>query len=320
MRTAKYVITQQAVEGVHGVSTQAYKRAVGLFCEHIKVEYGIKSSRQLEALTVPERTDMINQYVRTLQDRGLSPATIHTYIAPVCKGMSVPMQAIDKPKRTAGSITKSRDLGQNERGYRAEQSPEVQRLLQAQQCIGVRRSELLKLRGKDLQTDVNGNLCVHVSNGKDGKEQMQVVLPTDRAAVQALFYGIAPDQPIFSAAEIRKSAKIDLHSIRAAHARTAYKLYAAICAAGGADKLRSALLRTWDAYHPGSKNSARYKAQRERFVHDMDGVVYKLRGANRDRAVAEGRPTSYDRLALMCVSVWHLSHWRNDVTVKHYML
>ena len=32
-----------------------------------------------------------------------------------------------------------------------------------------------------------------------------------------------------------------------------------------------------------------------------------------------GRPTEYDRVALMCVSVWHLSHWRLDVTVDHYM-
>lgn len=319
MKTAKYAMTQQAIEGVHGVSAQAYKRAIGSFAEHIKDTYGIKASRQIEALSAPERTDIINKYVRTLQDRGLSPATVHTYIAPVCKGLNVPMQAVDKPRRTAGSITKSRDLGQNERGYKAEQSPEVQRLLQAQRAIGVRRSELLDLRGKDLQVDVNGNLCVHVEHGKGGKEQMQVILPADRPTVQALFNGVAPDQPVFSSTEIRAAAKIDLHSIRATHARDAYKIYEHVCAMGYADKLQDALIRTWDAYHPGKKNSARYQAQKAKYLADMSGT-YWLRGDNKARALSEGRPVSYNKLALMCVSVWHLSHWRSDVTVKHYMV
>lgn len=319
MKTAKYAMTQQAIEGVHGASTQAYKRAIGSFAEHIKDEYGIRASRQIEALTAPDRTDIINRYVVALQDRGLSPATIHTYIAPVCKGLSVPMSDISKPRRTASSITKSRDLGQNERGYKAEQSPEVQRLLQAQRAIGVRRSELLDLRGRDLQTDVNGNLCVHVAHGKGGKEQMQVILPADRATVQALFADIASGQPIFSEQEIRAAAKIDLHAIRASHARDAYKIYEHVCAMGYGDKLRDALIKTWDAYHPGDKNSARYLQQKAKYLADMSGT-YWLRGDNKARALAEGRPVSYDKLPLMCVSVWHLAHWRNDVTVKHYMV
>lgn len=34
----------------------------------------------------------------------------------------------------------------------------------------------------------------------------------------------------------------------------------------------------------------------------------------------QGKSGVFDRLALMCVSVWHLAHWRLDVTVKDYML
>ena len=48
--------------------------------------------------------------------------------------------------------------------------------------------------------------------------------------------------------------------------------------------------------------------------------VYSLRGELRARAQALGRPTEYDRTALMCVSVWHLAHWRAEVTVSHYMI
>ena len=32
-----------------------------------------------------------------------------------------------------------------------------------------------------------------------------------------------------------------------------------------------------------------------------------------------GRAVAYDRLALMAVSVFHLAHWRAEVTVKNYM-
>lgn len=52
----------------------------------------------------------------------------------------------------------------------------------------------------------------------------------------------------------------------------------------------------------------------------MRDDVYKLRGGNLQKAISEGKPTEYNRLALMAVSVLHLSHWRLDVTVTNYMI
>jgi hypothetical protein len=48
--------------------------------------------------------------------------------------------------------------------------------------------------------------------------------------------------------------------------------------------------------------------------------IYRLRGQNKLDARKAGRPTEYDRLTLLYVSVFCLSHWRNDVTVKYYMI
>ena len=62
------------------------------------------------------------------------------------------------------------------------------------------------------------------------------------------------------------------------------------------------------------------RAQRERFVEDMDDRPYKLRGENLRKARALGLPEEYNRLALMCVSVLHLSHWRLDVTTTNYLV
>ena len=46
---------------------------------------------------------------------------------------------------------------------------------------------------------------------------------------------------------------------------------------------------------------------------------YKLRGPNREKALKMGYPTEYDRLALRATSVFHLAHWRDDVSVASYV-
>ncbi len=47
---------------------------------------------------------------------------------------------------------------------------------------------------------------------------------------------------------------------------------------------------------------------------------YVLCGHNRELALKNGLPVSYDRLALFAVSVYHLAYWRHDVTVANYLL
>lgn len=45
---------------------------------------------------------------------------------------------------------------------------------------------------------------------------------------------------------------------------------------------------------------------------------YALRGANRELAEVQGKAVELDRLALRAVSVLHLSHWRDGVTISNY--
>ena len=316
METIKHMMIKAATDGVASKSRQAYKDHVADFADWLKNAHGLKSPRQLDGY---DRVMLINAYVGKLVNKGLSPSSIHTYIAPVCKGLGVKMQDVTKPKRTAASITKSRDLGQNDRGYKAAHDPAAARLVMAQKAIGIRRSELLKLRGRDLQTDINGQLCVYVKSGKGGKDQYQIILPADQQMVKNLFAGKDPGELIFTNDEIRASKNIDLHAMRAEHARDAYKEYEQIVASGGSQCLKKALINSFKAYHAGDPQSAKYMAQMARFMGEMEGV-YRLRGDNRQRAVALGRPVEYNKLAVLCVSVWHLSHWRNDVTIKHYFV
>ena len=61
-------------------------------------------------------------------------------------------------------------------------------------------------------------------------------------------------------------------------------------------------------------------AQNQVEIHDLVLGASKLRGHNRKLAQQHGLPVWYDRLALLAVSIFHLSHWRHDVTVANYLL
>lgn len=54
-------------------------------------------------------------------------------------------------------------------------------------------------------------------------------------------------------------------------------------------------------------------------MHEATGV-YRLHGENRKFALKNGLPVSYDKTCLLAVSMFHLSHFRNNVTVASYML
>lgn len=45
-----------------------------------------------------------------------------------------------------------------------------------------------------------------------------------------------------------------------------------------------------------------------------------MRGKNRELAEKFGFQYSFDRLAILATSIFHLAHWRNGVTVRNYIL
>ena len=64
----------------------------------------------------------------------------------------------------------------------------------------------------------------------------------------------------------------------------------------------------------------RFKDNGRELHHDQIDGIYYLRSRNRKFALEHNLPVAYNRLALMAVSVFHLSHWRLDVTVCNYIL
>lgn len=309
-RSIQSTLIGAALKGITDNQTvTAYKKDCKLFAAFCKGQ-GVKRPDQLEG----REKELLQAYEKELEASGYSAATIHRRLAAPCKATGISMSEIEKPKRTSGKITRSRREEANKQGEREAEDEKYNRLVTFQKAVGIRRAELARLTATDLTEDESGYLCVNVSRGKGGKRQLQRLLPEDEGTVIEIFQNADPEQKLFSPEEMNN--KIDLHGIRREHAQRAYKYYA--------DRLKN---EPEYKYELRKELAARYREfhrsgdSNKRFLHDiMNEEPYKLRGENRQKAIGKGKETEYNRLALMAVSVLHLSHWRLDVTVTNYLI
>ena len=96
-----------------------YKKRIKIFVKWAK-EQGYKKPEDITK-------DVVQEYERALEDapEGYAPATIHTYLSPVCAAAGVSMREIRKPKRTAGAITRGRDRAAD--GTNLDRNPDGKR-------------------------------------------------------------------------------------------------------------------------------------------------------------------------------------------------
>lgn len=319
MDTLKYFLKKGALVGItNAVTEKQYRRHIGYFAAWAKQTHQIRVASDV----VDSRT-LLQEYADYLLEKGYQPDTVHSYLAPVAKGLRLSLASIVKPKRSAGKIKKTRNPKANKQGQREAADAKHARLIEAAKVLGVRRDELSALTGDCLVRDYAGNLCVRVRSGKGGKMQMQRILPKDEAFVIDLFSGIAPRQRVFGRDELKN--KIPLHALRRNHAQEAYDYYLHQVQTGHRQELIDDIKAYFAAYHakmPGAAGERHLAKQFARFCQDLSKGkgLYRLRGENLLRAKRAGRPVEYDRVALMATSVFHLAHWRNDVTVRNYML
>ena len=246
-----------------------------------------------------------------------TPSTIHAYLAPVCIYYGINLKELSKPLRRTSAYTRGRSgNGRTERNDNDISNPKYRRLADFQLRVGLRRAELQRLTGADLVMDESGEMCVRVKKGKGGKNQLQKFLPVDREFVASYFKDKQPDERIFTAEEMRN--KLNLHRLRALCAQNACRYYSARLETEG-ELYRQQLIREigarWNTYNINPK-TGKPKPLNKRLLSG----TYFLRGENKKFAEQHGLPVAYDRLALTAVSVFHLSHWRNDVSAESYLL
>ncbi len=315
---------------------KAYRHNIDCFCQWLKTEYGINNTNQINKAGGAK--NFIQMYEKKLEVEGKSSSTIHTYLAPIAKGLGVHLSEIDKPRRAAIDITRSRgDETVNRQGKHEAGCGRFDRVVDFEKMTGLRRSELGKLKVNCVARDESGYLCVKVERGKGGKPQLQRILDQDRESF-VNFINAARDAvrgtgklmsetKLFSKSEMKNH--LDLHCLRAEHARDAYVEYLARCkTAEGEKKLQRELVARWNSCHGDGEKITETKegfmgssSKAARFVREFSrNGSYEVRGDNRIRCLKEGRPVAYNRTALLAVSVFELSHWRNNVTVTNYML
>ncbi|WP_369518094.1 hypothetical protein ABXS73_04490 [Intestinimonas butyriciproducens] len=255
---------------------------------------------------VSKRKKHIPDYVEYLKNQKKSASTIHTYVAAICRAFHVPMDQIqEKPTRRTSENTRSRGVKKSDsrKDTKREASP---RLYDLAEVVGVRRNEYKRLRRDDIVTDESGYICVRIKQGKGGKYQEQRILPEDEEFVKNYFDGTQGF--VFSKNEMNN--KIDLHHLRELQAQRAYIYY-------------TRQLEQNPKYHEQLKAEVKARWLKHN-SHPWDPRCvegqYTIRGGNRSFAKEHGLPVSYDRLAVMAVSVFHLAHWRCDVTVDNYLL
>lgn len=285
-----------------------YRNHAIKFANWCKEQYGCRM--------LDECSTHVQDYADFLVAQGKSPSTIHTYLAGICRICGVPLADIQKPIRVVAENTRSR--GTKAVDGRADSSREASPRLYDFACIaGIRRNEYLHLTPDDLVLDDFGHPCVLVRKGKGGKRQLQRILPDELPAIKAVFDAPADEEHLFSRDEMKN--KIDLHHLRALRAQKMYRYYLdrIETETGYRAQLISEIRHVWEQDDEARKSNG-YRAKR---WSDMKVTGnYVLRGNNRKLAQKHGLPVAYDRLALLAVSIFHLSHWRHDVTVANYLL
>lgn len=295
----------------HNTTRQSYKNHYHKYVDYCRKNFKVQNK--------DECAKHIQEYSDWLRSQGKSASTIHTYLAPVCGYHGVPMEDIDKPARKVSKTKRSRER-ENKYQRRDQQydNPKYKLVAEFQSRVGIRRAELKSLRLDALKQDESGYWCIEVKKGKGGKYHLQRILPEDLEFIKHYFSTINSSEKLFKAEDF--SDNMDYHHLRALQSQRAYRYYYELTHNtdgkinyDAAYKLRGEMMKRWNLYNKDRNGKAR------KFPFNDTKGVYKLRGDNRRFALEHGLPAEYDKLCVMAVSIFHLSHWRLD-TLTNYLL
>lgn len=294
------------------ITRNAYLRNMKRYIDFCRSKYQVKTKDELK--------EHLQDYVDFLKIQGKTASSIHTYVAPCCSYLGVPMDEIDKPKRKVSENIRSRSrANKNLCSSQRYDNDKYSVVANFQAKVGIRRNELKQLRLNNFRQDESGYWCVEVIRGKGGKYQLQRILPEDVEFIRSYFKTPDCTEKLFKESDFSKN--MDYHRLRALQAQRAYWFYYKQLHTGdpkvdaaNAYRMRGELMKRWNEYNIDKRTGKpRYFP-----ISDTKGV-YKLRGDNRKKALADGLPVEYDRLASYMVSVLHLSHWRLE-TLTNYLL
>lgn len=275
------------------LTMKTYQQQVGYYGDFL-IKNGHKN------ITLEESKQYIQSYLDFLQNNHYSPWSINTALAAICKATGLRQKDFSHPTRTISKI----ERGNTERMHDSVNATKASKILDANRLLGMRRSELKALKASDII--IRDDKVVVKSIGKGGRYNEQIfTLPIEKEKVLEFKKGKSSNDKIFNIDDFRNDA--DLH-----HARQ---------------------MRAIDVYNhvvdDMKKNPARrdyYQREIKQIYLDRNKILrenldnpYCVRGINRQRLLNQGREVTYDRTALVYVSVTVLNHTRADVSCQHYI-
>lgn len=286
---------------------EQYQRSCDKFTEFVQETYG---RERIKPSLYPKA---VQRYIDHLQELGKSPDTVHTYAVGVTQGLNLSYKDFEHENRTRPQ--KGREKAFETSG----------KLSDIGRAIGIRQKEYGKLKGEHL-VEKDGHLFVVVTKGKGGKYQEQMILPQHENAVRELFKDKKPGEYIYTKDELKSFRHAHEHAARRELAREAYDYYKQLPRAEK-DKLleicHQRFLHKYDRKYPNAPEKSLARGERlwrQEMALIKRSPVRECRGTNKEALKSQGRETSFDREAVLLVSVLNLSHYREDVTVDNYLI
>lgn len=289
------------------VTRKAYQRNFKRYIKYCRDYHNIK--------ILDECKEYIQEYADYLvKVKRFTPSTVHTYLAPVCSFFGIYMSSITKPLRHTADYKRGRNNnGKVERSDNDFTNPKYKRLVEFALNTGLRRAEIKRLTGADFCHDESGAFCVLIMRGKGGKRHAQKVINAE--FVKSYFEGKEPNEKLFSLEEMNN--KLNIHKLRAICARNAYKYYENQISEKG-ESFRKTMEKEIRARWQNC-NTDKRTGKSKYFDDKQIQGSYFLRGKNKEYAIKNNLPLKYDKLILLYVSIFFLSHWRLNVSAENYL-
>lgn len=198
---------------IHSYTTRdVYQQQIMQYVRWAKETHHIRKPADLDT----HADAWVSEYLEEGIKKGKSSSTLYTQRSALRLFFGPHVAAsVQLPKRKRKEITRSRGPVAQDKHFQPKNWPDQVLVAKA---TGLRRSELRDLRVREVTTDEQGQLWVHVRNGKGGKARDVVVMERYKEDVLALIEGCDPDEHLF--ALIPKD--MDVQSYRRASAQERY--------------------------------------------------------------------------------------------------
>ena len=334
-REVRYAVTKKGGKLTNDRTLKNYDTWIKYFYKWCVEKYGITRMHQIAEIGHCAQS-LIQEYEVYLAAKGLKPDTIHTYLAPICKGFGIGMSEIQKPTRAHPDRLKGLESTGKILVCRSPRDVELARLAD---IVTVRKTAFSGLTAANLVQDENGDFTIQRKD-KLGKVSCQLLLPHEVDFVRRMLstdeggHTLQDGKHPFT---LRDLTHINFSDCRYRRAQELQRYF----------EVRYNSWRdmpTGNAAQRQERNERRRQAEAEKrmwieklvakfaaaHAHSPQAIRkvrerlekpsrYVLRDNNREIAGRIGRPESYDRVALKICSTYCLSHWEDDSTIRNYL-